>query len=217
MIRVKNRDYKSFAEGEYYHLFNRGNAKMDIFRDESDFTFFLTRLTEYLYPDERRRAPSAAKERYVRKSFPANSFSLACYCLMPNHFHLALRQNGTVPISSLMLNLMSGYSRYFNKKYERVGSLFQDQFKAVHIDSNEYLLWLSAYIHQNPKVAGLVEQLEEYQFSSYPEYIGQSAEYICSKEIISGQFSGPDDYEKFVADSFESIKGRKDVKNLLTD
>jgi len=215
---VKNRDYKAFAPGEYYHLFNRGNGKMDIFRDQNDYLFFLSRIREYLFPEECRRCPSAEKSgRYIRKSFPLGAFTLVSYCLMPNHFHLVLRQNTEVPINALMLNLMSGYSRYFNKKYNRVGSLFQDQFKSVHVDSNEYLLWLSAYIHQNPKVAGLVDQLSMYQYSSYPDYINLRAGTLCDKSIILEQFFHAGMYEQFVSDSFEAIRQRKDLKDLLLD
>lgn len=190
---------------------------MDIFRDSADYAFFLSRLREYLFPDENRRAPSAGEGRYIRKSFPLGSFTLVCYCLMPNHFHLVLRQNTEIPLSALMLNLISGYSRYFNNKYSRVGSLFQDQFKSIHIDSNEYLLWLSAYIHQNPKTAGLVTDLTKYTYSSYPDFVGARKGTLCEMEVVLEQFSTIGTYEQFVVDSLESIKQRKELSHLLLD
>lgn len=216
------RDYKQFAAGEYYHIFNRGNGKMDIFREPDDYTFFLFRLKEYLYPEwKRRRAPSATAimetERYERSEFPSESFSLTAYCLMPNHFHLLIGQNTDTSISSLMLRLSGSYVKFFNKKYERIGSLFQDQFKAVHVESNPQLLHLSAYIHLNPVTAALTKSINAYPYSSYPEYIGARDGTLCRKEIILDQFKDPRDYVTFVADSVETVKRNKDLKDLLLD
>ena len=193
---MRNRDYKIFAPDNYYHVFNRGNAKMDIFLDKEDYRFFLWRLKENLFPEqvENRRAPSAklskiTKERYVRKLLPSNSFSLICYCLMPNHFHLLIRQNSKSKINELMLRICGSYAKYFNKKYDRVGSLFQDQFKATLVDKNNYLLWLSSYIHKNPQKGKLTDKLEDWEWSSYLDYLDQNKESICDKKIILDQLS----------------------------
>ena len=218
---VKNRDYKTFAPGEYYHIYNRGNGKMDIFRDQSDYQFFLSRLKEYLFPEEQRApspgAPLFHKNLRLRKSFPTGSFTLISYCLMPNHFHFLIRQNGEIKISELMLSLIGGYSKYFNKKYKRVGSVFQDQFKSVHIDSNEYLLWLSAYIHQNPKVAAMVQNLSKYSYSNYSDCIGLRNEALCDPSVILEQYGDRGAYQNFVESSFGVIKNRKDLEHLLLD
>ena len=216
------RDYKQFASGEYYHIFNRGNGKMDIFREPDDYTFFLFRLKEYLYPEwKRRRAPSAPSvagtERYERSTFPSESFSLAAYCLMPNHFHLLIGQNTDTSISALMLPLGGSYVKFFNKKYERLGSLFQDQFKAVHVESNSQLLHLSAYIHLNPVTASLTKTIDAYPYSSYPEYIGARDGTLCKKDVILSQFKDSRDYAAFVADSAETVERNKELKDLLFD
>lgn len=215
------RDYKNFATGEYYHIFNRGNGKMDIFRDSDDYIFFLFRLKEYLFPEwKRRRAPSATSgiERYERSAFPEESFSLISYCLMPNHFHLLIGQNTDVSISALMLRLSGSYAKFFNKKYERVGSLFQDQFKSVHIKSNPQLLHLSAYIHLNPVTARLIRNLDTpYPYSSYPEYVGVREGSLCKKEIIIDQFKNQSDYAIFVANSVGTVERNKEIKELIFD
>ena len=204
---MRTRDYKSFAPGEYYHLFNRGNGKMDIFNDASDYIFFLSRVEEYLYPDRKdRRAPSA---RYERKSFPAGTFTLVAYCLMPNHYHLLFRQNDSTSLSALMLGLTTSYSKYFNKKYDRVGSLFQDQFKAVHISSNEQLLWASAYIHQNPRISRLVKEPSTYPYSSYSEYLSSSDRELCDTKIVLEQYAEKRGYQDFVRNSLDFITKRK--------
>lgn len=210
---MRTRDYKSFAPEEYYHLFNRGNGKMEIFRDPADYNFFLSRIEEYLYPERKnRRAPSA---RYVRKSFPSNAFTLVAYCLMPNHYHLLFCQNNTFSLSALMLGLTTSYSKYFNKKYDRVGSLFQDQFKAVHVGSNEQLLWVSAYIHQNPRMSGLAQEPYVYPYSSYSEYVSSSGRNLCDTSIVLGQYKNKIEYQNFVKSSFDSIAGRKSAEGAL--
>ena len=150
---MKHRDYKQFVSGQYYHLFNRGNAKSDLFLDSEDFSFLLYRCKENLFG---RPMPQLDAGRYVRQLLPDGSFTLIAYCLMPNHFHWLLRQNEDVPVNVFVHKICTGYSKYFNKKYERIGHVFQDQFKAVDVVTEEQLLWLSAYIHTNPVVAGLV-------------------------------------------------------------
>ena len=213
------RDYKSFAAGEFYHVFNRGNGKMDIFRESSDYELFLSRLEEYLYP-ERRPTEGAllqGRERYQRAPFPSETFSLIAYCLMPNHHHLLIRQNTDTPIGSLMLKLCGGYARCFNKKYDRVGSLYQDQFKAVRVDSNEYLLYLTAYIHLNPVTAALVRDADQYPYSSYKEHLGEEGKKLCVKDDVTGQFGKISEYEAFVQEARDIIRTRDDLSHYLID
>ena len=215
----KNRDYKEFAAGEYYHVFNRGNDKIDIFRDAEDYLLLLQRLREALYPPVQGHLLQVQKtgERYQRKVFPQKSFSLIAYCLMPNHFHFLIRQNSDISISKLMMNMVTGYSKYFNKKYTRVGSLFQDQFKAIHVVDNTQLLHLSAYIHNNPRVAGMRIETVTETYSSYAEYLETitNTERLCESAIILEQFSGAKAYRQFVDDSFFISQRNKGIKSVL--
>ncbi len=215
---MNNRDYKKFAPNCFYHIYNRGNAKEDIFLNKDDYGFFLLRLREYLFPQENRRVSSVVTGRYKRKQFPEKSFSLLSYCLMPNHFHLLIRQNSLVSISKLLAKISTSYSKYFNKKYERVGHTFQDAFKAVLVVSDAQLLWLSAYIHQNPNVGGLVTKLSDYPWSSYLDYAGTRNGTLVDKSFILQMFGGSiKNYEKFVLESFSKIYERKDLEHLLLD
>ena len=149
---MNTRDYKKFAPGSYYHVFNRGNGKQNIFRNEEDYWFFLSRLEENLFPSRTTPSPEdglqgknkKSNTPYERKVLPDESFDLLCYCLMPNHYHFLIRQNADVSIAKLISKVCTGYSKYFNKKYGRVGHLFQDKFKAVLVEDNDYLRWLSA-------------------------------------------------------------------------
>ncbi len=210
-----NRDYKIFGVGEYYHIYNRGNGKQDIFLSKEDFEFFILKLNQNLFP-------AKYKQKYFRTPpLPENSFSLICYCLMPNHFHFLIRQNREIPTSKLILRICTSYSKYFNKKYDKVGHLFQDQFKQIVIEDNEYLKWLSAYIHQNPKVARLSKEPEDYKWSSYYDYTKPGIRGVglvqCEIDIILDQFNCQDDYLNFVSDSYEIIKTKKELEILLLD
>lgn len=206
---VNNRDYKDFSKGEIYHIYNRGVGKMDIFQDDEDLTFFLYRLKENLFPESvKKRSRSAT---YRRKPLPSNSFDLVSYCLMPNHFHLLIQQKTDLPITQLLLKICTGYSKYFNKKYDRVGAVFQDRSKAVRIEKNEQLLWTSFYIHNNPKKAGLVTDLSDYKWGSYLDYVGLREGTLCKKDIIFGQFNFSKSYFKY----FDDLDSNEIDNNLV--
>jgi REP-associated tyrosine transposase len=201
---MNNRDYKSSVPGGYFHIYNRGNAKQEIFFDDTDYRFFLLRLMQNVYPD-RHSLPRRARP------LPLGSFSVVLYCLMPNHFHLVLKQNGTVSTGTLMTRICTSYSKYFNVKHQRVGHLFQDQFKQKHITDNRYLKNLSAYIHNNPCEAGLVRNAIAYQWSSCREYAEGGQNGWCEKDIVLEQFSNPGDYVNFV----ETYKGAIDEVSMM--
>ena len=206
---MNNRDYKNCSPGEFYHIYNRGNAKNDIFINDEDFKFFLLRLRQNLFPDE----DSSNRIQHL----PKGSFSLISYCLMPNHFHFIIKQNSEIPTSKLILKVCTSYSKYFNKKYERVGHVFQDRFKQVHINDNSYLIWLVAYVHQNPKVAGLIKNLKDYPWSSYRDFLGERGDNLCDKEIILSQFKNIKDFESFVEDSYDIIQDKKSLDQFMMD
>lgn len=207
------RDYKEFGEGSYYHIYNRGNGKNNIFLDKADFRFFIFKLRQNLFPE----LVTIKPERIRSNPLPKDSFTLINYCLMPNHFHLLLQQNSKIPTSKLMLKVCTSYSKYFNKKYQKVGHIFQDQFKQILIENNSYLIWLSAYIHQNPRVAGLVKNISDYEWSSYPDHIDSRKDDLCNKSVILDQFKNLREYKEFVESTYEIIKEKKDLEKLLLD
>jgi putative transposase len=150
----KNR-IKQYVAGAYYHLYNRGVEKRRVFLDDQDYRVFLSYLKLYLSPPELTDRPHLDLSRDIE---------LASYCLMPNHFHLLVRQHTERGISDLMRCVIVSYVRYFNKRYERVGSLFQDVYKAVRITSDEQLYQVERYIHLNPEP--LIENVADYPYSS---------------------------------------------------
>jgi putative transposase len=197
---VKNRDYKNFSVGDIYHVYNRGVNKADIFVTIKDYAVFLHRLKENLFPELINKKKLSLVEKR-RKTLPPNSFDLVAYCLMPNHFHLLIQQKTGLSITKLMSKLCTSYSMCFNKAYDRIGAVFQDQFKAVLIESNEQLLWTSYYIHKNPVEADIVKNPNNYKWSSFSEYFNQNNNLkLCNKEIIFGQFKSETQYLKYFED-----------------
>ncbi|MCL5667083.1 MAG: transposase [Patescibacteria group bacterium] len=192
---------------------------MDIFRDGQDFANLIKRIALTLgKAKETATVPIGCQWAPLRIApFPKNAFTILCYCLMPNHFHFLIRQNTEIAISDFISKLCSSYGKFFNKKYEHAGGLFQDQFKAVRVENDSQLLWASAYIHNNPKTAGLVQKLEDYAWSSYLDYIGKRQGTLCDKEFILKMIGGAEKYKRFTEGGFEKIKGRKELEHLLLD
>jgi len=169
--RMNYRDYKNFHIDGFFHVYNRGHNKDLIFRDDDDYRFFLSRARQLLGLQKTKGS------RWICP-LPPDTFSILCYCLMPNHFHLLINQKTNVSVSSFIGRLCTSYSIYFNKKYNRVGSIFQDQFKAKSVDSDVYLSHLSAYIHKNPDAP------YKWPFSSLPDYMGDRNDPIVEKDLI---------------------------------
>jgi putative transposase len=146
---------KQYEAGAYYHIYNRGVEKRLVFMYDRDYQAFLACLKRYLLPAEPWSKPHKDLSEQIE---------LVAYCLMPNHFHLLVRQVEPRAIESLMRCVMTVYVRHFNDRHGRVGSLFQDSYKAVRIRNEGHLYQAEQYIHQNPK--DLVKQVSEYPYSS---------------------------------------------------
>ena len=194
-----------FSEGEYYHVYNRGVDKREIFLDKKDHERFVRLLylangsKPYVYREVQNK-----ELNIIDRGEPL--VAIGAYCLMPNHFHLLLKEITGGGITSFMEKLGTGYSMYFNKRSKRTGFLFEGNFKAEHVDRDEYLKYLYAYIHLNPvklidpdwKEKGISnlskakKYLEAYQYSSYLEHCGVSRE----EEIILSPKEFPDYFEK---------------------
>lgn len=193
---------KEYLENSYYHIYNRGVEKRIIFQDEQDYSVFLSYLKTYLSPKDEKiilidlASPvtnSKEKDRLLRL-LHLNNFNekiiLLAYCLMPNHFHLLVKQKPFDGIDKFMNSLATRYTQYFNKKYKRVGSLYQAVYKAVLVNSEEQLLSLTSYIHRNPiseKPYAKNKQKNLFlQPSSLPEYLGKrQTPWIHPEDILS--------------------------------
>ena len=197
---MNKRDYKKFAEGAILHIYNRGNNREKIFHDEQDYRAFLFRigLALGLKPDElnKEKILSLPYSRIRITETNKNLFRLHSFCLMPNHFHLLIEQRKNIPISMFILKACTSFARYMNKKYGRVGHVFQDKFKAVLIEDDPQLMWTSAYIHMNPVKDGLVKNPSEWQWSSYNDFVSDRDLPIVYKNLLKPMFGSKKDFKK---------------------
>ena len=175
----KNRDYKEFAAGEYYHVFNRGNDKIDIFRDAEDYLLLLQRLREALYPPVQGHLLQVQKtgERYQRKVFPQKSFSLIAYCLMPNHFHLLISTPGE-DLGKAMQTFIASVTRKINLKSGRTGRVFGARYHWSLIGSPNYYDNVLKYVYRNPVKGGLITTVQNYRYSSLGAILENTASWI---------------------------------------
>lgn len=216
---------KEYGAGGYYHIYNRGVEKREIFLDETDYKTFLGYLKLYLtspnlqglaLKDNRGMTmpPSRTPKNY------RDQIDLLAYCLMPNHFHLFLRQNTDRGIAEFMQSLVLKYVLYFNKKYHRVGNLFQSRYKTVLVTNEDQFTYITKYIHRNPldlipSRPGL-EGLRDYKYSSYGNYLKLFQQSWVKTEDILSYFSKTNPrntYQAFV----EELGGVEMVYNEMID
>ncbi|MBN1262974.1 MAG: transposase [Candidatus Pacebacteria bacterium] len=157
------------------------------------------------------------KELRKKKDFLVE---IVAYCLMPNHFHLLVKQAKDRGIRNFITKSCNSYSHYFSTKYKRKGPLFEGRFKAIRVETEEQLIHLSRYIHLNPYSSYLVKnfkKLAAYPFSSLPEYLNNIKDPICQKEIVLSYFSGFEDYKKFVFRQAEYQRELGKIKHLALE
>lgn len=216
------------VNGEVYHVFNRGIDHRPTFTDKKEFRRAMTVLSYYRFSTPPVKLSkffllSNENREIILSGLSSGNQKLAeiiCYCLMPNHFHLLLKQVEDHGISRFLSNLQNSYTRYFNTKNERVGPLFLDQFKAVRIQTDEQLLHVSRYIHLNPLTSFVVkdfENLQNYPWSSLPEYLGKNEFRICFSEQVLDFFKKKSDYEKFLQDQVAYQHELHRIKHLVLE
>lgn len=178
----------------FHHVFNRGINKQPIFLRDSDYQFFLKKLSE------------------LKSKF---DHSLYAYCLMPNHFHLSIKTRRT-PISKIMASLATSYSMHFNRTYGHFGPVFQNRYKSILIESDPYFWQLSRYIYLNPVKAGLVSEPSSYRYSSIREALGKEPLILLDGDIvrlIGETEESKKSYEDFVLAGLS--EGFEDIERLI--
>jgi putative transposase len=205
-----------FKIGELYHIYNRGTDKRNIFSDQNDFLRFFQSMTEFnvIEPIGGIYANSFGRNdelRHPMSKLEDGLVNIICYCVNPNHYHFILEPLVDGGIEKFMQKLGNGYTKYFNHRNERSGSLFQGRFKSVHIDSNEYLLHLSVYVNLNNRIHG-IELGHPMSKSSWQEYIEEGIVEICkNKKVILGQFLDKQEYREFAEKFVKSMIDRKEL------
>jgi len=176
-----------FAANKFYHLYNRGNNRQAIFFERENFVFLL---------------------RLFNECCPIADVEIVAYCLMPNHFHLLVRVLKEQALSGHMQSLALRYTKSVNASRNRTGSLLEGRFQSSYVDSDEYLIHLSRYIHLNPVEAGLVSKAEMWEFSSYRDYLGLRQGKLPKPDVVLAQFATLQAYKEFVESYQKSDKER---------
>jgi len=167
----------SFVEGQFYHIYNRGSGRQPIFFVEENYHYLL---------------------RLFKKYTQTTGITIIAYCLMPNHYHFLVRQDGETPAGLLFQRVFNAYTKAINKKYDRIGTLFQGRYRCILLDKTSYLFHLCRYIHANPVKAGLVASPEQWPFSNFREWIGSRDGVLCDNDFVRTNFGTANEYDEFV-------------------
>jgi putative transposase len=168
-----------YLPGYYYHIYNRGAHRVPVFREADNYLFVLRKMKTY-----------------------CRSLVLTpvAYCLMPNHYHFLIRQDGEHPAGLLPQRIFNSYSKAYNKRYDHSGTLFEGNYKVVLVEQEAHLLHLCRYVHANPIKHGLVADLAEWPYSNYLEWIGERDGTLVDRDFVREHFPSSQVYREFVLD-----------------
>ncbi len=185
------RTQREKSKSGIYHVMVRGNEQRDLFVDDDDRLRFIETLDDKIKLGE---------------------YSLYAYCLMDNHVHLLVKESDK-SVSELIRRIGASYVYYFNKKYKRVGHLFQDRFRSEKVETDAYLLSAVRYIHKNPVKAGMVKSEEDYIWSSFGAYTCKNdyRNMVDTKEVL-GMYSGN---EVKAIDAFKEYSKKDDKVSFI--
>ncbi len=205
-----------FSLGEFYHIYNRGTDKRIIFDDAHDYNRFILLL--HLCNGEKALNLSQLFKKgrsffdLTNEDMGEKLVDIGAYCLMPNHFHILIKEKKEDGISIFMKKLTTAYSMYFNSKKQRIGSLFSGRFKAEHVVSDNHLKYLFSYIHLNPvkmfdpkwkedgikDFEGAKKYLGDYKYSSYGIYAYEDKDFILTRSVFPEYFSSFVDFQSYL-------------------
>lgn len=213
------------VNGEIYHIYNRGIDLRPIFTDKNEYSRAIRTIDYYRFaelPVKYSRfltIPVDLRNQIMSGLQKENQLLIDIfdYSLMPNHFHLLARQIKDNGISKFIGNFENSYTKFFNTKHERIGSLLLNQFKAVRIETEEQLLHVSRYIKINPLTSFVIKNYKDlgtYPWSSYGEYIKNSGEHICNTDVVLSSFKNQDKFNEFIFDQVAYQRELDKIKHL---
>jgi putative transposase len=216
-----------FTNNGYYHIYNRSSGNTAIFQDNKTSARFLSLLDFYRFSQRLRYSkylvlPKEEKLMYednFRRQQPI--VEIYSFCLMPNHYHLLLKQNEDNGVIMFTSNFQNGFAKYFNTKKERHGSLFQGPFKAKYIEKENYLLHLSRYIHLNPVISYIIDtkKLDSYPWTSFPLYMNTklNEKNLVNTTFITRMLGSKQKYKEFVYNQANYQRQLKKIKDLTME
>lgn len=175
-----------YLPGHTYHFYNRGAHRISIFREDDNYLFVLKNMKQY--------------SRLLK-------LTLVAYCLMPNHYHWLVRQDGEHRAGLLPQRVSNSYSKAYNKRYEHSGTLFEGNYRVEAVEEESHLLHLCRYIHANPIKDGLARALADWPYSNYLEWVGLRQRTLVDRDFVRDYFETPDRYREFVLDYLEGKEG----------
>lgn len=198
------------APNEYYHICNRGVGKQTIFHDTKDYFRFLFLILYFQSPQVFQNLARYINDfvqhpmlNIAEEVIGKRNVELAAFCIMPNHFHLLVKEVNDGGISSYIQRISNAYGKYYNTKYKRSGHVFQGVYKLIHINDDAQLLHTSAYIHRNPlEISKFKNTYEQYPWSSLQDIVNENRwGELIRFDILLGEFKNSSGYRKFVQTS----------------
>lgn len=211
---------RNFITGNLYHLYNRGVAKQPIFKNSYDYQRLLNTFAYYLDRAVTLKISEVSKKRLaeILSEKPTKpQVEILSFCLMPNHFHLIVKQLLNFGITNFMRFALDSYTKYFNVKYDRVGPIFQGKFKAKEIKTDGQFMHLSRYIDLNPFTAKLISNPEEYTWSSLTLYLSGIKTRLSQPKNILTYFQSIKEYNYFIKDFQDYIKSNEEIDDLTLE
>lgn len=204
------------ATGETYHIFNRSLRQAPLFTNKREFDLFLMATKYYLQMDPPVKFSLFRQQpNKYELDFSKTLVKVIAYCLMPDHFHFMVTQLEDEGIKAFIHKLATSYSHYFNLKHNQKGSVFESKFKAVRVESQEQLVHLSRYIHLNPVTSFLIEDPENYDYSSYKIYLNKTVSDLVDLSDVMVDFRSPKIYKEFVLSQKDYQRELKRIKHLV--
>src|SRR3990172_2577520 len=185
-----------YLPNQYYHFYNRGAHRVSIFKESDNYLFVIRKVKKYLREFE---------------------LTMIAYCLMPNHYHFLVRQDGEHAAGLLLQRVFNSYSKAYNNRYKHVGTLFEDNYKVKPVLKSSHLLHLCRYIHGNPVKDGLVADPADWPYSNYLDWIGERDGKLVDRDFIESQFDNAQEYKKFLFQYLNSRDMPEDVIKFLDD
>ena len=213
---------------EIYHVFNRGVARQLTYRNRRDYLRFIELMNYYVNVDVTPRyskfimLPFLERTQILSDLAKKKNFlvEIISFCLMPNHFHMIIKQTREGGVTQFLQNVANSYVRYFDTKYHREGPLYQGRFKSIHIESDEQLLHVVRYVHLNPYTSYIVKDLEKlllYQYSSLPVFLNTQTNPFISLQQIRSYFKRVDDFKQFTLDQGDYQRKLSDIRHVCLD
>lgn len=214
------------VKGEIYHLFNRSVARQPILIRSKDFQRFLETIDFYRFVNPPRRYSHYHRLQIEQKTQILNTLykknellvEIYAFSLMPNHFHILAKQRVDNGIKLFVSQLQNSFAKYYNTKYKRSGSLFQEMFKAVRIETDEQFIHVTRYIHLNPLTSFVItklSELESYPWTSYADYVGKRDFSFLHKDLLLSHFPKLQKLKRFVADQVGYQRTLEQIKHLI--